>query len=325
MNQSILKTQKLTVDKIIKLNCTWRNVYLIKFNEIINDFLPGDSLGLIVENYTDKIKTIMNQFEWKDENIVFNNQLMLISDILKVVDITLFPKIQFLKELVNFAQNKNELLEIINDTRKYFVMVNNKKFVDIIKLFNVKNVPFDLFLKYATPIMPRHYTLINKINTKLEIIVGLFYKNSQLGHVSETIVTGNIKNVGLNGFIKKNKLLLDMQKKILNNESFHFFCTGLGITPYIAFSHYTNNIELHYGFRNDCDNILLYLNRSLHGVLYKSSEKNYLTNYIEKYKNQYINIFICGNAQMQKHIFLKLKQIKPNLISEKKLFFDSWI
>ena len=36
MNQSILKTQKLTVDKIIKLNCTWRNVYLIKFNEIIN-------------------------------------------------------------------------------------------------------------------------------------------------------------------------------------------------------------------------------------------------------------------------------------------------
>lgn len=325
MNQTTLKTQNLTINKIIKLDCTWRDVYLIKFNEVINDFLPGDSLGLIVENYPDKIKIIMNQFEWEDRNIIFNNQLMLISDILKILDITLFPKIQFLKEIINFSQNKNKLLEIINDARKYFIMVNNKKFVDIIELFNVKNLPFELFLKHATFIMPRHYTLINKINTKLEIIVGLFYKNSQLGHVSETIATKNIKNVGLSGFIKKNKLLFDMQKKVLNNEPFYFFCTGLGITPYIAFSHYTNNIQLHYGFRNDCDNILLYLNKNLNGILYKSSEKKYLTNYIEKYKNQYINIFICGNAQMQKQVFLKLKQIKPNLISEKRLFFDSWI
>lgn len=306
---------ELEIEDVRKLDCTWRDVFVITFTNKLDSFNPCDSLGLIAENSIKNIKTFCTQFdlEYSEE----------ICDKLKELDLNMFPRKAFLQSIEHLVKKK-DMLEKILKTDFYLQCVNTFGFTDIKQLLDIEKLDIELFIKYADKIKPRQYTLINKVQEKAQILVGIIKKNNKLGHISDLLVTNELKNVKLFGYVKTNK---NLQKLQHTDIKLNCFCTGIGLATFLSFYNNTNNkIRLIFGFRNECDNLLKYFEVQPDEVILCESSKNKrVTNEITTIKGiKNENVFVCGNFNMQKEIFELFINQNKEIIDNKQFYYDSW-
>ncbi|KAL6120927.1 hypothetical protein NUSPORA_02257 [Nucleospora cyclopteri] len=314
--------QVFTVKEAKKLNCTWKEVYHIKFNEKIHfNYEAGDSLGLIAENSAENINGFMKICGWEDQEIVFNRKISSycqktvkyqgkLSYFLKIVDLTCISSREFYQKVISEPLS-NEL---------YRKILHYSDFPRFIKEFNIKIIPVKLFLEHCNFIAPRNYTVINKKDEFAEILVGILYSNTKIGHFSEYVKNEEYLKSNLLGFIKSNKKVSGLKK----GSDFICICTGTGIAPFIAFRHEYPDLKLVYGYRNEEDNLADYFGIKNSVTLYKSSNKKYVTDFIKNLRET-DRVFACGSLKMRKAVLIKLKEQKPKILQSKRFFYDSWI
>ncbi|ORD94746.1 hypothetical protein ECANGB1_40 [Enterospora canceri] len=306
---------KLTVKNIQKIKCSWRSVYLITFNESL-PFVPGDSLAIFAQNSRNKIKKIASLFKWT------------VTDELNDVDLDLFPRRSLLRDIKEHCSNKSALNQLLKDVRVYNEHVIKYNLEDIVRLFDIDQVPIETFLKHSDRIKPRNYTLINKSGESMKILVGIISKNNKLGHISELVENNEMNQVKMSGFIRKNKLLEKLQMTHFDRE-FVMICTGVGIAPFIAFdvNCTLNNPTVIYGYRNNDDNLIniFDINKDTLIVECKSSDGKRVTDSIDILRDRDVNVFICGNIKMQRDVFNRIMLVNRKLVDQKQVYFDSWM
>lgn len=279
------------------------------------------------------------------------------------MDLKILPKKRQLLDLSKTAKKKESLEYLCSPegTKDYLNMgLRMNTLLEIIKEFECKP-SFEDLVNNCEIIKPRYYSLIQKEGSS-EILLGVIERNIDdeilYGHSSDFIrsthhnnsnnsnsssnsnsinnsysnINSNSSNSNSNSNIeycfRKNKLFESLKSKKLL-----CFCTGTGIAPYIAFYRkYLNNGILHnlkmvYGYRNEEDNLVKYYDLPTEGILFAKSGKNEyvqdFVNIISEYKDDYC-VFICGNMKMQKSVFDKIKEMYPELINEKRIYFDNW-
>ncbi len=346
---NILEEKPIQIETIKKLPCTWRDVYHVKLSECI-DYEPGDAVGLIVPNSDLLVEKLMSICEFCDklcritrngrESFVFTGYL---KDFFKHrMDLKSLPRKLQLFNLAKNASKRKELEYMISMEGRSDYMklgINWNNIIEIIEEFGCKPTVEDL-LRNCELIKPRYFSLLNKRGTKSEILVGIINKiiaqegpfsnnkinnqNQKLGHFSEFIDI-TYKNGGkippITYVFRKNKLT-----EKLKSTNVLCYCTGTGIAPFISL--YRNiksndKLRLIYGYRNDEDDLADIFGVKCNITKCKSAENSYITDYYFLADGK-SDIFICGNPNMQKSLFFKLKEHNIKLVEDQKIFFDNW-
>lgn len=337
----------MKIINIKKLSCTWRNVYQVILDSKSN-YEPGDAIGLITPNSDVLVNRLMGlcrieNVEYKIERTGKSSFTYVgsIRDFLKYkYDFTSIPKKIHLLNVANKSEKKNHVEYLCSkegamDYMKLSVCGNT--IVEIIEEFGCKPSLEEL-IRNCDFIKPRYYSLINDKAGCFEILLGEISNEIEqiirMGHVS-----GFIKNVFESNTINNSNLLnenaqttidVTFRQNILttqfNSPRLICFCTGTGIAPFISLyrnKHPDQQITLVYGYRNDEDDLSSHYDLHCTVLRAKSSLGVYVSDFCSII-DESSHIFICGNMKMQKSMFLKIKEKFPQMIAEKKIFFDNW-
>lgn len=329
--------EPIKITEIQKLSTKWKETYKIKLNKEI-EYNPCDSIGLMVPNpdwmveELFRISSLENTY-CRIERSGLNNFIFegSVRDFIKYrMDLKTLPKKKQLMDLLRTSKKKEciEYLVSPEGTRDYLNMgVRMNTLLEIIQKFECKPT-FEDLVNNCEIIKPRYYSLIQREGNS-EILLGVVSKNIDgeiiYGHVSEFI--RRCPSVDLEYCFRKNKLF-----ESLKTRNLLCFCTGTGIAPYIAFYRkylrdgVLDNLKLVYGYRNDEDNLIKYYDQPTEEIKFaQTSKKEYVQDFVNKENIQdgYC-VFICGNMRMQKSVFDKIKQEFPQLIADKRIYFDNW-
>ncbi|OQS54391.1 hypothetical protein EHP00_1083 [Ecytonucleospora hepatopenaei] len=346
----------LTIEKCntIKYNSktAWHIIFKQKYIEIKDgkNFNACDSLGILAPNPEKNIKLFCDAFNLK--NIYLEDKKMHFYDYLVDIDINLFPRKEFLRSIEKNISKKNFLHKILN-TELYNECVKTYHFIDITHLLGVKYFDEIDFVKHSDKIKPRNYILINKPSEKLEIVVTTHNFNNLIdkipnhlmplkqGHFTEFLKNNAFFTRNLHGFVKGNIQLNDFKR---NSKKIIFICSGIGIVSYFSCLNNIESFEQNIDF-NDCElfykchdienNILSYFKNNkekeayfkgkVHIIYSTKNNSNFMCKIREKIQNLSTeNIFVSGSFELQKQIYLAVKEISPFILQEKRLFFDIW-
>lgn len=322
------ETQKIKIELIKKLDCTWREVFEIELN-LSQPYTPGDSIGLILPNNIELVNDFLAYCNFKNENVFivkkrrFSFEGSLFNFFYKYFDFKALPKKAFFYFLSKEANNPYlEYLASSEGEKDYFELLkSNKNLLEILQTYNIKP-SLELLIEYGELIKPRYFSLINKESNKFKIVAGLM-KN---GHFSDFVLRlhKNFQEVSLDFLIKENRLLrLKSESKIL------CIAAGTGITPFISFSHVNKSIWLIYGCRNNEDDLSVLGEFEKKDVALSSQNKrifNIFQDKLEEIKYYLINyeIYICASISLQRDI----KEFFKNNICEDffkyKIYYDDW-
>jgi len=339
---SSFKSSRIT--EIIRLPTTWRTVFKVKFEDEI-DYEPCDSIGLLVPNPDDIVDRVMAQCGFENSRIkiertgaggfIFDG---LLRDFIKFkMDLDTIPRKRLILELARKAAKKNELEylcspEGTNDYMRLGARMNT--LADILEEFGCRPSIEEL-LVYCEILKPRYYSLI-QASGQAEILLGVISNCvdgcEMLGHVSR-FVTAEYESgtapysIPVEYVLRKSALFHGFTSR-----NIICFCTGTGVAPCISFyrryllSGCIDGLRLVYGFRSDEDNLLNYYDMKCDVILAKSSDKSYVYDFVDVIKeyNGDCNVFICGNMNMQRSVFMAIKSKFAQLIEEKKVYFDNW-
>lgn len=334
---------KSSITMVRRLPTTWKETYVVHLDSEF-DYYPCDSVGIYAPNSDELVEKVFRLCGFEDRCVrleragqdPFSFEGKLSYFVKHKLDISSLPKKALLGSLAKTAKKHRQLEYLCSreGTRDYLSLgVNWNTLVDIIEEFESRPSLEDLLVNCEL-IRPRYYTLLNK---EAEVLVGIVSKTVDgqvlFGHVSRFIRDLCClcpPKVPVEICFRKNKLFDRIPQKNLI-----CFCTGTGIAPYIAFYRALDElhgldgqktIELVYGFRNEEDDILRYFGVGGRTTKIMSSENKYIHNYIsiiEKYRDD-CGVFICGNIGMQRNVFMKIKEAYPNLVEDKRIFFDNW-
>ncbi|RVD92419.1 NADPH cytochrome p450 reductase [Tubulinosema ratisbonensis] len=327
MNLSF-KTEKTSITLIKKLSCTWRDVFEIKLDQS-KEFIPGDSIGLIVPNNLQLVDDFFKYCNFKNQPIFIKKNRRFVYEgnlfnfFYKYFDFKAMPKKAFLYFLSKETNNFDlEFLSSKEGEKEYFNILENKmNLLEIFKKYKIKP-SLEILIEYGEIIKPRYFSLINKECDNFTIIAGLMKD----GHFSNFIVSLHEKyeNISFDFLVKENRLLrLKSKEKVL------CISAGTGITPFLSFANVNKHIWLIYGCRNKEDDLSILGKFAKKDVAFSSLQKrifDILEEKIDEVKYYLTNyeVYICASLQLQKKItdFLK-KNISENL-NEFKIYFDDW-
>lgn len=334
---------KTTITSIKLIPATWRECYDITLQATQN-YNPCDAIGLLVPNpdhLVDKLISFCNLEEISNSCFKIERQGLqpfvyegTLRDFVKYrMDITSIPRKRALFELSKSCLKKDELEFLCSKegNSSYLNLIKNRNsLLEILQEFGCKPSLDELIL-FCEILKPRYYSMIQANNEPIRILLGIIADKIE----SETVhghVSGFIKNAFESGNSKVSIEVCRRNSQIFQNmtsENLICFCTGTGIAPYIAISKNNKfkNLKLVYGYRNKEDNLQQYFNVMRNYVLAESSNGKRISdfiNLISEFGND-CNVFVCGNSGMQRETFNLIKTHYPNLIIDKKVFFDSWI
>lgn len=326
-----------TITSIRRLPTTWKETYVVRIDSEF-DCSPCDSIGIYAPNSDMLVERIFRLCGLEDRCVriertgqgPFNFEGMLSHFVRHKLDITTLPRKMLLMSLSRGAGKRKQLEYLCSKegTRDYLSLgANWNTLADIIEEFECRPTLEDLIVNCEL-IKPRYYTLLGR---QAEILVGIISKSldgqTSFGHVSgfiRRLSQESLTNVPVEICFRRNKLF--DQIPLMNLVC---FCTGTGIAPYIAFSRTSksqNPMCLVYGFRSEEDNILKHFDIGNEAIEVKSSENNYIQDCVDIIGRQTNGccVFICGNFRMQRSVFTKIRETYPDLVEDKRIFFDSW-
>jgi methionine synthase reductase len=331
-----------SITAVRRLPTTWRETYVVHLDSEF-DHYPCDAIGIYAPNSDEMVERVFRLCGFEDRCIriertgqsSFSFEGMLSHFVKHRLDISTLLKKAHLMSLSRTAKKHRQLEYLCSreGTRDYLSLGSNwNTLADIIEEFECRPSLEDL-LTNCELIKPRYYTLLGR---QAEVLVGVISKTVDgqvlFGHVSmfvRDLCCESPINIPVEICFRKNKLFDRIPPKNLI-----CFCTGTGVAPYIAFHRLLSGshgpgqkaIELVYGFRNEEDNILRYFNIDHRAIEIRSSENNYIQDsihIIERHRDD-CSVFICGNIRMQRATFMKIKEAYPDLVEDKRIFFDNW-
>ncbi|KAI5192133.1 NADPH-ferrihemoprotein reductase [Nematocida minor] len=260
------------------------------------EYVPGDSILLWVSNSESIANTLMELLDvpadrWisfqrihnRTSSVVFSFAGMASDYFRHFLDTTSLPSKLFLYRLSEYAceEEKDKLayLSSKEGSAEYFMMIRNwNSIIDILIQFRVK-VPLEVLLEVCTEIKPRAFSLINKKENDIELIVGVISNSTEEstrnGHFSEYAVstansrekTETAEDTDKNMRIFDSSIAYRIQLKAnrllrLREETTNalLFGIGTGVAPFISFirNHGSScKFSLFYGCRNRDENILV--------------------------------------------------------------------
>lgn len=337
----------ITIMKIERLPTVWKTTFKIEFSDEI-DFDVCDAIGLIVPNPDEIVDRIMMQCHFKNAKIKitrsgenwFKFEGSLRDFIKHRMDLNTIPRKRLLLELSKNSVNKNGLEylcspEGMDDYMSLGTRMNT--IADILEEFGCSPTVEEL-LAYCEILKPKYFSLLHS-SGKSEILLGVISRE-----VDECEIFGHFSGFVANLYSKCTKsdrivrcevpVEYTLRKSALfrgfGSKNIICFCTGTGIAPYIAFyrklfqNGMIDTLKLVYGFRSAADNLLRYYDVDCDVVLASSSDGKHVYDFIDVIGEEDCNVFICGNMNMQKDVFEKIKIKYPRLVEERRVYFDCW-
>ncbi|ELA41990.1 uncharacterized protein VICG_01007 [Vittaforma corneae ATCC 50505] len=347
--------QRAQLTEIKKIPTVWKETFKIQLDSAI-EYMPCDSIGLLVPNSDQIVDGICKYCKFDNQRLkierkgangfIFDGMLR---DFIKYrMDVNTIPKKKFLLELSKSSKKKNELEYICSSegSRDYMsIGLRMSTLLDILEEFECEPTPEE-FLLHCEILKPRYYSLIHE-KGPAEILLGVISKP-----IDGEVVYGHVSRFIMEIYTEKLRLLSDrpdtdascsipIEYCIRQNKLFEgfssknvvCFCTGTGIAPFISFyrrfllTGTVERLKLVYGFRFDQDNLLNYYDVNCDDVtLAKSSMGMHVYDFVDaisEFQND-CNVFICGNMKMQRDLFLRIKSRYPNLVENKRIYFDNW-
>jgi methionine synthase reductase len=246
---------KTQINSIRKLPTQWKEVFNIKLSEK-QDYSPCDAVGLLVPNSdksVDKLIKILNFEEFSNliykiertgfQSFTFQGTL---HDFIKYrMDIISIPRKTALFDLTKNCLKKNELEFVISrdGSESYLNLIKNRNnLTEIIEEFGCRPNLID-FIQSCEIIKPRYYSMIQKSNDQIEILMGVINNV-----VENEIVFGHVS-----AFIKResNKLCNDREFGVVRTKDIgndHEICRKTSSDIITDASH---NIQSNFAF--DCN------------------------------------------------------------------------
>lgn len=325
---------------------TWKEVYDVDL-ETKQVYEPCDSIGLLVPNPDIEVDKLIDLCSLsKEANKMFKIERIgfqsfeycgTLRDFIKYrMDITSIPRKKALFELAKNCTKKRELEFFCSKegNQSYLTLIKNRNDLnEIIEEFGCKPTVSDL-ISSCEILKPRYYSMIQSSGSSVKILIGIIVNTVDdkliYGHVSKFIknqfnlLENETCRIPVEMCLRKNQIYKNMTSSTLI-----CFCSGTGIAPFLSFYKLKKfkNLKLIYGFRNLNDNLSKYYNIEQDGViLAQSSENKRVYDFIDSIGefSEDCNVFICGNAKMQRDVFNEIKVKYPALVEDKKVFFDSW-
>jgi sulfite reductase alpha subunit-like flavoprotein len=335
--------EEVNIRSIKRLHCTWREVYRIKFDRIV-DYIPGDSMELLCPNRPEHVEELFGVLNLKDGNyriiksgrggFTYEGSL---KDFFKYkLDILSIPKKSLLYDLSqtctdDLLKRKLEYLCSKEGVGDYFGIHKRwNNLLDIIYTFNCKPT-FEMLIEHCGIIRPRCFSLINRRNEEMEILCGIMKneeENARYGHCSGFFKFYNPKlKDKLSMCIRENRLL-----RMKESERSLLIATGVGIAPFISFinnSKPEQEMWMIYGHRHSEDDLSSDIKGHVKLSKVESGKGKRITDYIEENTEeirQYIQggscyVYICGSPNMQKDVIDIFKRTNLNPTT---LLLDNW-
>lgn len=342
--------EKTEIVEIRKLPTAWRETFKIKLRAK-TEYTPCDAIGLLVPNSDDLVERVLRKCDHTEpqaggrriqvertgpNGFIFDGTL---KDFIKYrMDLKTIPRKRLLLELAKNAEKSRDLEYLCSTEGSSDYMglgIRMNTLCDILDEFGCRPAMEGL-LAYCETTKPRYYSLVQDSGCD-EILLGVISKevdgSFEFGHISNFILNEydldrDTYSIPVEYCVRKSVLFGGFTSR-----SVICFCTGTGIAPFIAFYRKyfkdgsITNLKLVYGFRSEQDNLLQYYEDIECDVILAESSKGKhvydFVNAIAEYKED-CNVFLCGNMNMQRDTFLKIRACYPDLVAEKRIYFDNW-
>lgn len=305
--------------------CTWRTVYSVILDEV-PDFVPGDSVGLLVPNEAELVDGLFAQCGLEDTPVSidrdgrhgFSYTGSLRDFFLNHFDFRTLPKKAFLRALARTSPRRAELERLC--TREaagdYFaIAAAGTTVLDVMRIFGCRP-GLDVLVEHGELIRPRFFSLTNRRGDRAAILVGVLDR----GHVS-SFVARCTPGASVRWYVRPNRLM-----RMTAAPHLLCICTGTGIAPFLSFMRNRapgQRVLVLYGCRNVEDD----LSEGVPGVFrVLSSAGRYVTDILREDTGDVglflreSDVFVCGSRVVQRSVLGILRTSS----AAGRLFFDDW-
>lgn len=236
-----------------------------------NDFLPGDTIGILPENNDEDVQLILNAMNLQDKadtimkiSLSVDNKkktakipsYIPISSTPRIIlkqclNIHSIPKKLFLRSLVEYTNNESEkeffkILCSKEGSELYTKMITeeNLTFIKLLKMYPSCQPDFRLLLENLPRLLPRSYSIANspfESNNEIKIIFSILNENPGITtDYLQKLVNKFLKN----SLINKQSLFLNCYLREHNNfryteddimKNVIMISVGCGISPFLGF------------------------------------------------------------------------------------------
>lgn len=310
--------------------CTWRTVYSVVLDEVV-DFVPGDSVGLLVPNRESLVDDLFALCGFEDDPVSisrsgrhgFRYSGTLRGFFRDHFEFCALPRKAFLRALARTSPRPGELERLCTReaSDEYFAMTGNgRTLVDILRSFECRP-GLDVLVEHCELIRPRFFSLTNRRGDRAEILVGVLPG----GHVSDFV--GRCRPGDPVRWYAKPNLLM----RITGAERLLCICTGTGIAPFLSFLRNRAKgqaVLVLYGCRAPADDLSVGapVDGDAEIVRAFSSTGARVTDLLKSDLariGRFLregDVFVCGSRPVQQSILALLRAL-PN---GGRLFFDDW-